>query len=204
MREWQVGDPIGDGNDIGVPDIPYMGYLRDDDDEEDVETQKTLTQDELVDLVCRRVLVDKFKEEELNLALKQLLTAEGAYLSDVRFDIGRTDFTITRQNQYFRTDDTFIYIHDFIPSRVFDDWYTEHSYDGLEKNLQIQNAINKIGREFLGFTGGYESTFLLYENKFKLLDKINVKAKFSYGDEDIILYKVDFSDMTLSDDYIII
>lgn len=20
MREWQVGDPIGDGNDIGVPD----------------------------------------------------------------------------------------------------------------------------------------------------------------------------------------
>ncbi|WP_458455212.1 hypothetical protein [Methanobrevibacter sp.] len=33
MREWQVGDPIGDGNDIGVPDIPYMGYLKDDDDE---------------------------------------------------------------------------------------------------------------------------------------------------------------------------
>lgn len=28
MREWQVGDPIGDGNDIGVPDIPYMGYLK--------------------------------------------------------------------------------------------------------------------------------------------------------------------------------
>ncbi|WP_295612000.1 hypothetical protein, partial [uncultured Methanobrevibacter sp.] len=28
MREWQVGDPIGDGNDIGVPDIKYMGYLK--------------------------------------------------------------------------------------------------------------------------------------------------------------------------------
>ena len=27
MREWQVGDPIGEGNDAGVPDIPYMGYL---------------------------------------------------------------------------------------------------------------------------------------------------------------------------------
>ena len=26
MREWQVGDPIGDGNDIGVPDTKYMGY----------------------------------------------------------------------------------------------------------------------------------------------------------------------------------
>lgn len=34
MREWQVGDPIGDGNDIGVPDVRYMDYLknRDDDD----------------------------------------------------------------------------------------------------------------------------------------------------------------------------
>ena len=31
MREWQVGDPIGDGNDIGVPDIPYMGYLKNKD-----------------------------------------------------------------------------------------------------------------------------------------------------------------------------
>lgn len=28
MREWQVGDPIGDGNDIGVPDTKYMGYLK--------------------------------------------------------------------------------------------------------------------------------------------------------------------------------
>ena len=32
MREWQVGDPVGDGNDIGVPDIPYMDYLKDDDE----------------------------------------------------------------------------------------------------------------------------------------------------------------------------
>ena len=35
MREWQVGDPAGDGNDIGVPDIEYMDYLKEDDDSED-------------------------------------------------------------------------------------------------------------------------------------------------------------------------
>lgn len=28
MREWQIGDPAGDGNDIGIPDIPYMDYLK--------------------------------------------------------------------------------------------------------------------------------------------------------------------------------
>ena len=32
MREWQVGDPVGDGNDIGVPDTRYMGYSRDDEE----------------------------------------------------------------------------------------------------------------------------------------------------------------------------
>ena len=32
MREWQVGDPIGDGNDIGVPDTKYMAYLRNDNE----------------------------------------------------------------------------------------------------------------------------------------------------------------------------
>ena len=26
MRDWQVGDPIGDSNDIGVPDTKYMSY----------------------------------------------------------------------------------------------------------------------------------------------------------------------------------
>ena len=33
MREWQVGDPIGDGNDIGIPDVKYMDYLKNKDDD---------------------------------------------------------------------------------------------------------------------------------------------------------------------------
>ena len=36
MRDWQVGDPIGDGNDIGVPDVAYMGYLKDDESGGDI------------------------------------------------------------------------------------------------------------------------------------------------------------------------
>lgn len=32
---WQVGDPEGYGDDVGVPDYPYMGYLNNGDDEED-------------------------------------------------------------------------------------------------------------------------------------------------------------------------
>lgn len=36
MRDWLVGDPIGDGNDIGVPDTGYMGHPRDDGDTDEV------------------------------------------------------------------------------------------------------------------------------------------------------------------------
>lgn len=33
MREWQVGDPTGTGEDLGVPDISYIGYLRERNDD---------------------------------------------------------------------------------------------------------------------------------------------------------------------------
>lgn len=42
MRDWQVGDPIGDGNDIGVPDIKYMGYLKED---KNYQSQNSSTKD---------------------------------------------------------------------------------------------------------------------------------------------------------------
>lgn len=41
MREWQVGDPVGDGNDIGVPDTRYMGYLNKEDNYSDDSSQFT-------------------------------------------------------------------------------------------------------------------------------------------------------------------
>ncbi len=35
MDEWKVGDPSDWGDYVGVPDIPYMGYINDDGYEED-------------------------------------------------------------------------------------------------------------------------------------------------------------------------
>ena len=34
MDEWHVGDPADWGDHVGVPDIPYMGYLQDDEEQE--------------------------------------------------------------------------------------------------------------------------------------------------------------------------
>ncbi|MBE6507892.1 MAG: tetratricopeptide repeat protein [Methanobrevibacter sp.] len=35
MDEWKVGDPADWGDSVGVPDIPYMGYMDDDEDNDD-------------------------------------------------------------------------------------------------------------------------------------------------------------------------
>ena len=37
MDEWHVGDPPDWGDRIGVPDIPYMGYINGGDDDDDKE-----------------------------------------------------------------------------------------------------------------------------------------------------------------------
>ena len=34
MDEWHVGDPADWGDSVGVPDIPYMGYINDGEDED--------------------------------------------------------------------------------------------------------------------------------------------------------------------------
>ena len=34
MDEWHVGDPADWGDHVGVPDIPYMGYLQDEEKEQ--------------------------------------------------------------------------------------------------------------------------------------------------------------------------
>lgn len=44
--QWQVGDPADWGGSVGVPDIPYMGYLNGDDDEDEFPTPPRKTTSE--------------------------------------------------------------------------------------------------------------------------------------------------------------
>lgn len=47
MDEWQVGDPADWGDSVGVPDIPYMGYLQDDEEDESNPPQQVSRADSL-------------------------------------------------------------------------------------------------------------------------------------------------------------
>ncbi len=40
MGDWHVGDPVGFGNDIGAPEVPYMSYVRRDEEEKKEDSTK--------------------------------------------------------------------------------------------------------------------------------------------------------------------
>lgn len=39
MGDWHVGDPVGFGNDIGAPEVPYMSYVRRDEEKKEDSTE---------------------------------------------------------------------------------------------------------------------------------------------------------------------
>jgi tetratricopeptide (TPR) repeat protein len=63
MDEWHVGDPADWGDSIGVPDIDYMGYLQDDD--EDEETPRHITQSESLRMEAWRLRNEDRLDEAL-------------------------------------------------------------------------------------------------------------------------------------------
>ncbi|WP_298522499.1 hypothetical protein [uncultured Methanobrevibacter sp.] len=46
--QWQVGDPEDWGDSVGVPDIPYMGYLNGDDDDDDCMAPREISESEML------------------------------------------------------------------------------------------------------------------------------------------------------------
>lgn len=54
--EWHVGDPVGFGNEVGAPEVPYMGYVKrsyEETEEEIEEREKEEEQRRIIDLKHR-------------------------------------------------------------------------------------------------------------------------------------------------------
>lgn len=57
--EWHVGDPVGLGNDVGAPEVPYMGYVkRPGEDEEEIEEREKKEEEQRK----RNQLINKSKQ----------------------------------------------------------------------------------------------------------------------------------------------
>ena len=197
-----MGDPPDWGDNVGVPDIPYMGYVKDRSmgNSSSGSRRSYGTLQELLDDVCDEIPVDALKRLELKRELRSFLQAKGVCLIETSYDMGSTTFTITRKNKYFKTEDVFYFPHDYDNSqRVFFDSVTRHYYDGLVNDAHFQNLIKETGLKFLGYSGGYETDYLLIDDKFKLLNKCDVRANFDYDEKRTVSYKINFKDLSFED-----
>jgi hypothetical protein len=110
-------------------------------------------------------------------------------------------FKITRENEYIKTVDEFVYYPAFgTLKRVFNDCYTTHYHDNLLKNPRFRNLVGAKGLEFLRCAGGYESKYLMADDEFILLDEIDVGVYFRAGSKER-RYTLDLDRMELSKDY---
>ncbi len=67
MDEWHVGDPADWGDSVGVPDIPYMGYLKDEEDEPPERPPNNREQANILGKEAWKLYMDYRDEEALDL-----------------------------------------------------------------------------------------------------------------------------------------
>ncbi len=133
--------------------------------------------------------------------LAELLNCRDCTRLDVKeFGFGSYSFVFTRENEYIKTMDEFLYDSDLDLSRTFSDCYTTHNYDKLIRNPRFVKMIEKTGMEFSRCSGGYESEYSFASDKFSLKDEINVRVIFKVGSRERS-YGLDLDRMELSKDY---
>ena len=67
MDEWHVGDPPDWGDSVGVPDIPYMGYIKDNEDEPPEIPQDNNNQADILGKEAWKLYMDYRDEEAFDL-----------------------------------------------------------------------------------------------------------------------------------------
>ena len=93
---WEVGDPIGTGDDIGAPEVPYMTYgprRVENDEESDEERRKREEEEE-----------EKRKIRELELKAKSLADEAWILCSQERYDEALVFINRSLEYRYYRAD----------------------------------------------------------------------------------------------------
>ena len=199
MREWQVGDPVGDGNDIGVPDIPYMGYLREDEEEEQ---EEELTLDEFLDRLLSKIYGSPDEKVRIKAKIYEFMLGGFNLVKVNRQGVMRTDFIFECENEYFKA--TLIAI--FLPGtrisgRVFEDYELENDFSKLLQNESFKSAVLKLEMKknivFDECGGGYDLK-LRYDGSDDMeLDENHQVIAYFKDNGETVRYFVDLDNMEL-------
>ena len=198
MREWQVGDPIGLGDDAGVPDIPYMGYLKDNKDDDE---KRTL--DEAIDDILYYVYASDEQKLKLHDDIKRiLLSARSCRLIDVDSTCERTEFLFKQENRFVWTTHEYLFYpdHPFPNFSSFYDIIERNSYAGLEAMESFKAMISakerELGKKFIGCGGGYRKKDLA---GIELSDECRIFANFESDTPFAIILEIDLENMKLKE-----
>ena len=160
------------------------------------------TRDEKLDEIISRLYVSDLEKILLKSNLLKFLSAKDCTGLIAEDDFTSCSFTITRENDYIKTQDEFLFSHDlFRVKRVFWDCYTSHSHDKLLSNPRFRKLIDSTPYEFVDVVGGYESRYNGREDVFELLDEINVRVTFRVDSKTQRMYRLDLDTMTFTDHF---
>ena len=143
--------------------------------------------------------LEKFMLKNKIMEFLKTMDCTGLYAED-HFTGG--SFTFTRENDYVKTCDEFLFDHKFFNGRrLFMDCYTTHYHDRLLSHPKFQKLIDSMPYEFTGVSGGYEIKYHGGDETFEMLDEINVQVSFRVDSKTKRLYKLDLDNMKLEDKY---
>lgn len=214
MDKWTPGDPADWGDGLCAPDLPYMGYLKEDDDEipEDLSTYSSerSSEEEFADKlenILNKIVYDKSAIGELVLRTVKLIKSNSCRLVSIEeTDFMNIDFVFKKEHEYFTTTYTCLFSQEYHASRIFEDFSETHDHTRLLQNEKFQKAIKDCekatGFKFIEVRGGYGSR--LDENRFDFVftDNIYIVARFDMLNGHTAVFKIDLDELKLSDDYI--
>ena len=164
--------------------------------------EKAKTDDEKLDEILSGLYLSVSHWTLLKNKLTSFLNSKDCTgLTAVEQGFGQYTFVFTRENEYVRTTDEFVFDSNYEGiRRIFVDCYTYHNHDNLVNNPRFQDLIKKTGMEFIKCVGGYVTDYSMAADEFALKDEIDVRVCFKMGSKERI-YRLDLNKMELSKDY---
>lgn len=154
-----------------------------------------------LDRILNQMNLDSYHKKILKDKLLELFNAKNCTgLSvDIGFDGG--DFIFTRENEYVKTTDEFVYFSGSSNDRrIFHDCYSSHSHDGLLANPRFQDLIERTGMELIGCDGGFVTEYSRVGDVFSFKDETEVNVRFKVGSKKRC-YRLYLDRMELSENY---
>ena len=179
----------------------HFNWSDDEEEFEKVEYEYEKSLQEKMERIWKGQNFDPFDEPILKEKVKEFLSAKDC--TDFRIEprmLGLA-FIFTRENEYVRTVDEFIYDFDYQKhERIFTDCRSHHCHDGLVSNPRFTKMIDDTGLEFLECRGGYLVDVRFGPFDMVMLDEIEIYVHLKSGSSTRI-YRLDLDRMELDDDY---